>query len=287
MAFTDTRPRVVQSADTPINIVLAGTVYAGDPVGFNGTGWVEAIGSATAPIAAQLFALEDGVTEGTIAAARRIVIVEGLAGATLGDMLFLSATAGKFVIAAASARQALGYMVSATLGFAEINGERGALAVSRDTADVRPFYSRLYGGYAGCNGEALRGYTTVLAAIAAATMHGIHGAISFNAGASVAGLAAGIRATLDFAANTASPTGTYCALQVDSNIGAGITVTAAQMSFIRAVDNGAVLIPNFLSLPAAASGNCVVDTASTTHNHCIKVLIGGALHYIPVSDAAS
>ncbi len=283
MAFTEcTTTRTVKAVGPKGTITLADTVRPGDPVGYS-SGWKRAVASATAPIAARFIALEDG-TSGEQIEVTTTAIVSGFSGATAGDTLYLGTTAGTYratLSTNVSVRQELGLMLDATDALISTTMPFGVLKVGAD----RSAYIRLYQNAAASEGDALRAYNTVLADLAATGAHGIHGSVSFNAGASVTGLAAGIRATLDFAANTASPSGTYCALQVDSNIGAGITMPSNSTSFIRVADNGAVPIAALFSLPAAASGNCVLDTVSTTHNHSIRILLNGEPHYLVVNDA--
>lgn len=289
MAFADNKPRVVEWASTPIKVTLGETVYAGDLIGFDGTDWMQAEASATAPIAARLVALEDGIDNDVIQAAP-FAVVSSYTGATAGSDLFLSSTAGEVKETVTGSLYAkVGFMASATVGFLApaLAEEFGAMVVARDTGDARAGYFRLYQKTAAGSGDALRAYHTVLASTAAANAHGLHASVSFNAGASVTGLACGMRATLDFVTNTASPNGTYCALQVDSNVGANITLPAASSSFIRVADNGSVKIANLFQLPAASNGTILAAHTTESMTHSIKILGGGTAYYIMCTNDAT
>lgn len=293
MSLTDVMPRVISWASTPIKVTLGETVYAGDLIGFDGTDWMQAEASATAPISARLVALEDGADNDVIEAAP-FAVVSSYTGGTAGAQLWLSDVAGKVEEAVTgSLYQKVGFMASATVGFLSpaISEELGVMKVARSTDDARAGYFRLYQKTAAGSGDALRGYHTVLASTAAAGAHGIHGAVSFNAGASVTGLAVGVRATLDFATNTASPAGTYAALQADSNVGANITLPNTA-SFIRFADNGSVKLPvafDFSSLTAGTGNAIETDTGAVgTPAHYLRVLRpGGAIGYICIYDGHS
>lgn len=282
MALSDAKPRVVTWAVTPIRVTLAGSVSAGDLIGLSASGWVQAVASATAPIAARLVAMEVGASADVIQATP-MAVVESYTGGTAGAQLFLSDTAGLVEEAVTgSLYQKVGFMASSTVGFLmpALSQEQGLMNVARSTDDTRALYARLYQATAAGSGDAIRGYQTILAGIAAANAHGIHGSVSFNAGGSVTGLAAGIRATLDFAANTASPSGTYTALQVDSNVGAGITLPATT-SFIRVADNGAVKLPFLLDLSSLTSG---ASNAWVTGEHA-GTTVGGVIRINTVAGA--
>lgn len=285
MAFADNKPRVVEWATTPIRVTLGETVYTGDLIGFDGTDWMQAEASATAPISARLVALEDGV-DGDSIQASPLAVVSSYTGGTAGSQLFLSDTAGCVEEAVTgSLYQKVGMMVSATVAYLApvYTQELGVMNVARSTADTRAGYFRLYQKTAAGSGDALRAYHTVLASTAAANAHGFHGSVSFNAGASVTGLAAGVRATLDFAANTATPGGTMCALQVDSNIGTGITLPSTA-SFIRAADNGAVKLPYMMDISTLTSGASYAWVsgahAGTTVGGCLRILTSAGAMFV-------
>jgi hypothetical protein len=125
--------------------------------------------------------------------------------------------------------------------------------------DARGLYMRLRLSGAGTGGgEAIRAYTEVNAALTTGGAHGIHSTLSLTATGSEAGLGAGARATLEAAAATRTLTGTYCALQLDSNIAAGNTVDGQKVAFIRLADVGAVKMPYFMDLGGLVAG----DTAA-------------------------
>lgn len=289
MAFADNKPRVISSAFGQVQVLLGEAVSAGDLLGFDGTDWMQADALATAPIAARLVALEDGQDNDTISAAP-FAVISSYTGATKNSPLFLSSTDGAVAeTVTGSLYQKVGVVVSATEGvlcpmYAE---ELGVMVVARSTTDARAGYFRLYQKTAAGSGDAVRAYHTVLAGVAAAGAHGLHSSVSFNAGASVTGLACGLRATLDFAANTASPDGTYCALQVDSNIGANITLPAGSSSFIRVADNGAVRIANLFETPAAANGTLLAAHITEAMTHSLKFIAGGTAMYIMCTNDAT
>lgn len=100
MAFTDPGVgRTVRPAGAGIypNVVIGGTIKAGDPVGYNATpALVRADADVAAgPVQGQFVAMQDGVSGGSIS-----VCTEGeiewpsTGGATLGGILYASATAG-------------------------------------------------------------------------------------------------------------------------------------------------------------------------------------------------
>jgi hypothetical protein len=289
MAFADNKPRIISSAFGHVQVLLGEAVYAGDLLGFDGTDWVQADALATAPVAARLVALEDGANDETISAAP-FAVISSYTGATKNSPLFLSSTDGAVAeTVTGSLYQKVGVVVSATEGilcpmYAE---ELGVMVVARSTTDTRAGYFRLYQATAAGSGDAARAYHTVLAGVAAASAHGLHSSVSFNAGASVTVLACGLRATLDFAANTASPAGTYCALQVDSNVGTGITLPATN-SFIRVADNGAVKLTHLFELPAPANGTIFAAHITEVMSHSLKVVDrDGTAYYIMLTDAAT
>jgi hypothetical protein len=99
--------------------------------------------------------------------------------------------------------------------------------------------------------------------------------IQDDAGVGITGLAAGARATLAAEADTRSLTGTLCALQVDSDVGANNTLPGTN-SFIRVADNGAVALDNLFDIPATG---CITGSN-------IKARIAGADAVIPFTDTA-
>lgn len=124
----------------------------------------------------------------------------------------------------------------------------------------RNTYLRHFIAGAGGEGETLRAWTTINGVVAAGGVHGAHCTASMDATGSSSGLVAGVRATLDAATATRTLTGTLCALQVDSNIGANNTLPASA-SFIRVADVGTVKITNFLEI--ANTGGCLKGSAAT------------------------
>lgn len=82
-----------------ITLVLAGTVKAGDPLGFS-TGWKKADGD-TGPISAEYIACQDGVSGDEINVCTEAVLTGGITLGTAGNPVFLGAT-GLWVDAALS-----------------------------------------------------------------------------------------------------------------------------------------------------------------------------------------
>lgn len=161
------------------------------------------------------------------------------------------------------------------------------------SGSARGMYMRLNFATAGSQaGEAVRAYTTVSAALTGGnTTAGIHASLALTAAGSQAGLGVGLRATLDAAAATRTLTGTYAALQVDSNFGAGNTVDGQKVSFIRVADVGAVQMPylfDFSSLTAADSAAAIQadsGAVSTIYGYARVLCPGGAVGYIAIYAA--
>jgi len=285
MSLTDYKPRILSQVSLPIKVTLAGDVYAGDMIGYSASGWVQAIASATAPIAAKLIAGEDGES-GDVIDAYKSAVVMSFTGGTAGADLFLSSTAGEVKESVTgSLYQKVGFMASATMGVLSPVEEVGVMTVTRGTGDERAGYFRLYQTTAAGAGDALRAYHTVLAGIAASGAHGIHGTASFNAGATAA-LGIGVRATLDFVAQTASPSGTYAAAQWDSNIGAGNTMPATT-AFCRVANNGAVAVGKLFMLPAVASAGMVAAHTTDAISHSVRIMAGSTVLYLMATSDAS
>jgi len=162
------------------------------------------------------------------------------------------------------------------------------------SGDARALYLRMTLSGAGTGGgETGRFYTVVGAALTTGGVHGVHSTLELAAAGSEAGLSAGVRATLAAAAATKTLTGTYCSLQVDSDIATGNTVDGQKVSFIRVADNGAVKMPylfDFSSLTAAdteATIQADSGAVSTIYGYARVLCPGGAVGYLVIYAAHS
>lgn len=112
MALTDAQgSRTILASSQAFPITLAGTVSAGDPIGYN-SGWVRA--DANGEYAARMIALNDGVSGDQIMAAMSAVM-DGLSGGTANGNVYLSDTAGTYVESAGTLNQIVGISISATM----------------------------------------------------------------------------------------------------------------------------------------------------------------------------
>ena len=154
---------------------------------------------------------------------------------------------------------------------------------SATSGDNRLFYLRFIHTGAGGGGECIRAYCAVDAAMA--TAHGEHVTLAVKVGASLSGLGAGLRATLEAEAESRTLGGTLCALQVDSYIGTGNTMPASS-AFIRFADIGAVDIPNMFSI--AAGSTILAGSAANSASDALKVYIEGTgVRYIDLHDGVA
>ena len=287
MAFADSAVRTILAASGPLKVTLAGTVSEADPIGYD-SGWQRAIASSSAPIAALLVAGEEGLSGDVITAYQSAVII-GPTGGTAGNQVFLGSTAGKYAESSnGSVRQVVGTMSSATEMTINPIDSRGPMTVANSSDDTRALYARLYLATAAGSGDAGRFYATVLG-VAAAGAFGIHATASLSATGTITGLMTGARATLGIAAASRSLSGTFAALQVDSDIGTGTTMPAATTSFIRVADVGAVRIGALMDLADISDGAGGLFSAHTTQSmtHSIKILYEGTAYYIMCTDAAT
>jgi hypothetical protein len=154
------------------------------------------------------------------------------------------------------------------------------------TGDVRVLYARLYLRGVGGDGEAGRFYTTVHGT-GVNSAHGSHISLSVAVGGAISGLGCGLRATFDAAAETRTLTGTLCALQVDSNIGANNTLPSSS-AFIRIVDNSSVRFANLLIMPNVSNGTIFAAHTTQTLTHSIRFISAdGTAYYIMCTNAAT
>jgi hypothetical protein len=189
----------------------------------------------------------DGVTAGTVTASKAVVAgtngeVNSLAfgGASTGLLLGGGATGAKVTTAAVDKK------------FAEFYTDTTATS-----GDSRGIYWRHYLSGAGVSGDAARFWATANAAVAGCV--GAHITASIAVGASVSGLMAGVRATLDVAAASRSVGGTITALQIDSNVGAGNTLPATA-SLIRLAKAGSVDVTTFMDI---SDDQCLKGSAAS------------------------
>lgn len=153
------------------------------------------------------------------------------------------------------------------------------------SGDVRVLYMTLDLRSSG-SGEALRPRTRVYGT-GINSAHGQHCTLHIAAGGGVSGLGVGLRVTLEAAAESRTLTGTLCALQVDSNIGANNTVPSI-CSFIRITDVGSVTIPNLFEVPNAANGTIFAAHGTDSFSHSLKIIsANGTAYYIMVTDTAT
>ena len=136
MAFTDVTDgsRIILRGESPTKLALTGTVKVGDPVTELG---VQADGNS-GNLRAKWVAGEPGVSGDTITV-YAAALIGGLSGATKGDAVFLSDTAGGYTATASTtSRQWVGISTSATEMWASPDRfvQRFAVAVPVVAADV-------------------------------------------------------------------------------------------------------------------------------------------------------
>lgn len=161
------------------------------------------------------------------------------------------------------------------------NVNTGYVTSSATTGDTRLTYNKLTFTSTG-SGETLRAFSVVTGANAATagTINGIHTSCEINGSGTISGAANAIRATLGGTAT--APGGTLGVLQLDTNFGAGVSVSAPS-AFIRVTDSGATTgaIANLLSIDSGPAGGFVSTGAATAGGTIkkIKILIGGVAYY--------
>lgn len=138
------------------------------------------------------------------------------------------------------------------------------------TGDVRLLYATLDIRGVGGSGECLRPRTRVYGS-SVNSAHGEHCTLQVAVGGAISGLGCGLRATLEAAAETRTLTGTLCALQVDSNVGANNTLPATH-SFIRVANAGSVDLANLLEVPDAANGTLLAAHVTDAMTHSMKCI---------------
>jgi hypothetical protein len=110
---------------------------------------------------------------------------------------------------------------------------------------------------------------------------GVHATMSVDAGATVTGSGAGLRATLGAAAESRTLAGALSALQCDSDIGANNTMPSVH-GFIRFTNSGSVNLSNLFVMPAAPSNGTIFATHDTdSMTHSIKIIdSAGTAYYL-------
>lgn len=94
MALTEASPRnrTVKAIGPKFKITLAGTVIAGDVLGYS-SGWKRALATVGTAIQGKLVALEDGVS-GDVIEATRDALISGFTGGTVGGLVYVEEGAG-------------------------------------------------------------------------------------------------------------------------------------------------------------------------------------------------
>ena len=117
---------------------------------------------------------------------------------------------------------------------------------------------------------------------------GVHSTMSIDAGATVTGSGAGLRATIGAAASTRTLVGALAALQCDSDIGANNTMPTVH-GFIRFTNSGSVSLSNLFVLPAAAANGSIFAAHDTqTMTHSIRIIdSAGTAYYVMCTNAAT
>lgn len=159
------------------------------------------------------------------------------------------------------------------------------------SGDARGIYNRLYLGGAGGSGESLRTFTSIDDVIAA-TAHGIHASLGFEASGSVSGLGVAGRHTLHIPDDADWAPGTIAALQAEiwSDGENSDTDGATEVSFIRVVNdghaNGKADVDDDAALLSLVgftigAGNVVQTEADETKfSHKIRIKIDGTPYYL-------
>jgi len=114
MAYADNSPRTVEAAGPVFKVTLAAAASAGDLLGYS-IGWVPADADTTTAIPAYFVALEDGESGDEINVTN-IAVITSVTGATAGDAVYCSGTAGATTQTAPGSgdNQIVGVALSAT-----------------------------------------------------------------------------------------------------------------------------------------------------------------------------
>lgn len=118
MAFADSGDRNVTAIGMKFPITLAGTVKAGDLIGYS-SGWKRALATAGTAIDARFVALQSGVS-GDVIEVAPAAVVDGMTGATPGNPIYSAegSSNGEYTETAPTTSNdintILGYAISAT-----------------------------------------------------------------------------------------------------------------------------------------------------------------------------
>jgi hypothetical protein len=154
---------------------------------------------------------------------------------------------------------------------------------SATSGDMRTLYARLEldGTIASTGyGDCIRAWAQV-GGTGYSYACGIHSTMSIDAGATVTGSGAGLRATLGAAASTRTLSGALAAIQADSDIGASNTMPTVH-GFIRFTNSGSVALSNLFVLPSAPSNGTIFAAHVTdAMTHSIRVIdSAGTAYYV-------
>jgi hypothetical protein len=139
------------------------------------------------------------------------------------------------------------------------------------SGDVRAHYEDLQFTTAGSGGGEViraRGIVNGLLCAATATINAAHFTGRVEAAKTLAGSGClnAVRATLEVAGSTPTPGGCLSAIQVDSNIVTGSTISA-NSSFIRVTNSDAGKLTNLFNLPAAGAASAyLTDLVVANHD---------------------
>lgn len=196
-----------------------------------------------------------------------------------GLLTLQTATGGLLMGAGASgANHALGATADNALEF--------YLNATHTTGDMRGQYLRLYFSGAGGSGEAARIFSTInnVSVATGGTVNGAHISLgTAGASAAVSGAANALRVTFGIAAASTNIGGTCAVVQVDTDIGTGVTLPT-NFAFLRFTNTGAGTdIPKALfrvpNVAAAANGLfCAHVTDAMTHSIRIVSEAGTEYH---------
>jgi len=308
MAFDDPggQNRNIIWYDIPVPITLAGTVWPGDLVGYS-AGWVQA--DADGGIRADYVAVEYGVSGDKISVAKK-ALVDGYTDGTAGDQLYLSDTAGE--VSVTTSPQKVGKVLASELALIEPEvyiegGAWGSPLESRAAGETfRELWAKCTGAghvygeriymeasnVASTSSQALRAEAVFSHASGHVASGGsaIHAAVELGVGNDgVAGILAGLNASVIAAAESRTIWGTFCALSLQSEIKAGNTLPANASSFIRCADAGAVKLPVFLHWGQAAAAGTGVRALTAGGNGAMTIVVNvnGTNWYIPLSATAT
>ena len=107
-----TRGFLIDAAEITKGALLNGTVSAGDPIGQDGTGWVRADADS---VSCQAFAMADGISGDRISICGK-ALYQTTTTLTQGNMIWLSATAGRLADADPGSATAMSHVLGWVVG---------------------------------------------------------------------------------------------------------------------------------------------------------------------------